>query len=478
MKPILKLFWNCSLYLGLLQCESVYARAYTIGLVDGYSSWSLAPGIARELSPESEITWILIQTHPYSEDQERFVSTFPNSIRIKMAPMEGGMTVQEVADYLRARNIDAVWGGMDEGSSRSPALNEILGMRDNPARSVDLRRDKDKLDIAAGEWAIPKIGLGQGIDEYDWLKAQGANEFVLKFTHGVNGTGMRFGQLGTRENFERWLENLGPRKSYILNRNDKSLIMPRIRGRKFFANTYTFEGKTVLTAVSEYFMIELDDQVYYFLDGYLDLDSDEALAMKKIIDQTYPKFEIVHGMAHPEFVQDETTGEFYYIEMNARVVGVGAPAVERKVYGYSHLDLHLLSLLDPDRLRALMAKGLRRENSAFIAIPTLSSKAKYNRAKVGKFLRASSAMPVEEQYKLPFNTDLIPTPDQAPVAGAFYFAGDKESVRASVSSFYQHLQDGAFFDSDCSSSFLRPGFESELKKGMAEAFSKIQWSKF
>jgi biotin carboxylase len=126
------------------------------------------------------------------------------------------------------------------------------------------------------------------------------------------------------------------------------------------------------TALSRYHRIHWGEKGLYFINTFLSLTTPEAVELRQIAKSINDSQGHHNGMSHLEFIVEESTGRIYLLENNARVAGAGVPMLERAVYGISQLDLNILRVLDPERLKIELAKLPRERltNGLMFVIPS------------------------------------------------------------------------------------------------------------
>jgi hypothetical protein len=389
---------------------SASARTITLACVDCYSSSSFYALRAAELAPPGvQVRWIFLQTHDYEPAYQGHIRSFPEGTVFKRIQ---GESDAELAAYLIDQKVEGVIGGMDEGTYHANAINaEIrklkgVGFEDDAADTRHLRRSKLPMGEAAGDYGIPAHVLTHVDSAMEWIDRLPQQEIVVKYNSGAAGFKMDFlskaDPIALRARLQ---ERLDGNTTGAFGKPDLLLIQPRLRGREFFINTYSFNGVTYLTGLSEYFRIVWGDKSLYFVNTFLALDSEEAQAMAPIAAEINLRLGKRNGPAHIEFLLEQGTGRWYLIENNVRVAGAGVPELERAVYGTSHLDLHLLRFLDPARLaRELAATPRSRVQSAAMFIVPSPYAGELTGEGIGKIESLPS------YFHLPFNYRMQPGP--------------------------------------------------------------------
>lgn len=117
---------------------------------------------------------------------------------------------------------------------------------------------------------------------------------------------------------ELWglLNQLGDRQSYFL-------LERYVPGDVFHVDSVVWDGKVAFANVSKYGRPPMN--VYQeggvFVTRNLSNNSDDAKALKKLNTQVIKALGMEHGAAHAEFIKGHDDGQFYFLEVAARVGG-------------------------------------------------------------------------------------------------------------------------------------------------------------
>lgn len=475
----------------LVASPLVFAEEVVIGCVDCRSSMSLVDPIFRELFPGKTPKWIFIQAQTdYSRADYRQLDAFPSErvlMKLKLRPLEGGISDQEAAKILRANGVQYVLPGTDSGANRTPNLNRILGFQDNSPETAPLRLQKGEGVKVAGEYAIPTHKLKSVEAALKWIdaiKAQGYDEIFVKPDVGLFGINAQSVKISDRASLKRNL-------SELLGSGDTFLIQPKIVGRKFFSNTYTSEGVTRVVSAAEYFQIENKGKPNYFVDGMLSLESAEVKGMQKAADFLMPAYGIEIGMGHPEFILCEKTGRLYLLEMNGRVGGSGLPALDRAVYGINQIQLHLLRLFDRARFEKEFSAFPRpRLRSGFLMLLSSPGEGVWNAKALSEIQAHPSYLLAGPQYEIFPGTRVKHTTSMEKAEGPFFFVGTRDQVRDGILRVVDLYESGALIDhtrvindGGVTKTLICPdllvdGRRTEFTQAKRNALSTIDWRKF
>lgn len=349
-----------------LGSSSLFAREVTLACVDCYSSASFYPQVAQEMVPEAKVKWIFIQTHDYDPAYEAHRAAFPPGTIFKRLD---GNTVE----FLRQEKVHAVLGGMDKGTYEAIALTNALGMTNIPDPFREMIRRKDLQATAARQWGIPTHKI-TNVDEAMAFAAKLYQEgVVLKYNAGAAGYEMEFiSRSDTTYLRQRLEERLASIKPGPFGEVDSLILQPHIIGREYFLNSVLVDSHFYPTALSQYYRIHWAEKGLYFINTFLSLTTPQAVELRLIAEAINELQGHRDGLSHLEFIIEESTGKVYLLENNARVAGAGVPMLERAVYGISQLDLNILRVLAPERLKAELAKLPRERltNGLMFVIPS------------------------------------------------------------------------------------------------------------
>lgn len=445
-----KIYVGLVLFWGLGGTVS-FAAPIRIACIDCYSSASLYPAVATRIAPGTNIEWILVQTHPYSDGQRQYLYGFPAGSRhLKYDSREKGWLDQVERD-LKNLGVTGLLEGMDEGSYQAPLICERMGFPTNSVEMRGARKHKDEQMEIAGKFGIPTLALSDVDKAIRWINTFPHEELVVKFNDGVSGIGMKDFSKSDPDLRAKLQAMLDGPKMGPFGKEDFFIVQPRIRGRKFFINTYSFEGRSVVTGLSEYNMIEANGTTLYFLDAFLGLDSKEARILEPAANWINERMQVVRGPAHVEFILDDATGQIFLLENNVRIAGAGVPAMETRVYGIGQLELHLLSILDPARLRVEMAKYPRgRSVGGMIVVLPNAHAGHLLTSGVREVESLSTYYSPGPQYRIKPESRVAMTVDQN-TATLMHFVGPREALQADVARLVKMVREERFVKPDLES---------------------------
>jgi len=232
-------------------------------------------------------------------------------------------------DYIRAitnvagsRKVDRVVG-LDEFDVITGALaREHLQLPGD--NSSYLRRFRDKLTMrnlacAAGIPCPEYTGVFNR-DDVDAFLERVPTPWVIKPRNEVSAFGIR--RCETREEVWAVINELDRRNTWR-DHPSQFLIEQFIEGRVFHVDSVVRDGKVVAAGVSQYgrtpFSISHHGGV--FTSSIVSYKSKERKELEKLNAQLLSAFSYERGVSHAEFIQSESDGSFYMLEVAARVGG-------------------------------------------------------------------------------------------------------------------------------------------------------------
>ncbi|MEZ4752500.1 MAG: hypothetical protein R3B54_18275 [Bdellovibrionota bacterium] len=455
------------------------AKHWVFACVDCYSSASLyAAEIKHCLLPGDTVEWILIKTHERHASHEATLRAFPSdSLRLEWPGGEAA-TKRPVLETLKAKNVDHIFGGMDDGQYYASELNADLKFRDNPVASRDLRRKKLDMSLAT-EYGIPTHDFRDIPSALLFVDSFPQEEVTIKFNAGAGAVGLEFVSKKDREHLiQKLTERLHGDRTGFTQKEDDLVLQPRILGREFFADTFTWNGKTYLTGLWEYYKVQLGPYLIYFVDRALELDSEMGLEIGPIVSQINHDLELINGPGHIELFRETATGRWYLVENNARVVGGGIPSAEKKIWGISHLELYLLSIVDPKRLERELATFPRKKklDAANLIVPT-PIYGTLNPDSMRTLRRLGTHISFGPQFDPQDRKPVKPTHNLMTSAFMMSFAGRTADIKGDLETALGLLTSGKLIDpapapTGCAESIVA---ESVLFESLRSRFETVVW---
>lgn len=247
-------------------------------------------------------------------------------------------------DYLRAvvsiaaeQKVDHVVG-MDEFDVLPAArAREYLQIFKGMSRSHALRF-RDKLTMrniaSASGIACPEYIGTFNKDEIDEYLDRIPAPWIVKPRTEVSAFGIR--KCETRERVWEVLHELDQRNTWR-DHPSKFQLERFIEGRVFHVDSVIRNGRIVASGVSEYGMTPFDvaHSGGVFTTAIMDYKSAERKELETLNKTLLKAFKHDKGVAHAEFLQSAETGEFFLLEVAARVGGAYIANVVEHACGFN-----------------------------------------------------------------------------------------------------------------------------------------------
>ena len=355
----------------------------TLVCVDCYGTSSFFPQVARLLFPHKKIRWIHIQTE--IEIQANYSPSFDGSRHeyaevLKCDPADV-KCMSDLLEHLKKQpNLLRVIGGLETGAVQADWFNKGLGLPGNDPNTSDDRREKEAMQVALGDFAIPTLLSGDKEEILAFVKKLNVKEIVIKPNASSGAEMVQF--ISTRDPEALWAAVqgcLGKTDNYG-HLIDKVVVQPAIKGPEYVVNTIAVDGKVTITAIWRYEKFRLPNgKLIYFVDRPGDLNGDLARELAPLATLVHHRLGNMNGPGHGEFVKDEATGKWFLFEQAARVGGAGMSMVDAEVWGTSHLHLFLMAIIDPERFAreiALFPRTKIKDAAVFTLIARKAGKFK------------------------------------------------------------------------------------------------------
>lgn len=259
--------------------------------------------------------------------------------QVKTVPNEA-----TIDDYVRAiTNIAGTQPitrvvGLDEFDVLTAArAREHLQIDGGMTTSFALRfRDKLQMRRLAADVGIPCpefVGIFNQDEINEYLDRVPA-PWIVKPRTEVSAFGIR--KCETKEQVWQVLNELDNRHTWR-DHPSQFLIERFVEGRVFHVDSVVENGKIVVAGVSAYGKppMTVSHQGGVFTTAILPYRSKERKELEKLNKQLLQGFEYERGVAHAEFLQSSETGEFYLLEVAARVGGAYIANVLEQACGFS-----------------------------------------------------------------------------------------------------------------------------------------------
>ena len=248
-----------------------------------------------------------------------------------------------IEDYVRAitnlaggESIDRIVG-LDEfdvlTAARAREHLQLGGMTGSHALRF---RDKLTMRNIAGESGVPcpKFTAAFNPNEINRFLEKTPAPWIVKPRTEVNAFGIR--KCESAEQVWQTLSELDSRHNWR-DHPSQYLIEEFIEGKVYHVDSVVAGGKVVASGVSVYGTTPFKVSHYggVFTTSIVPYKSKERKELEKLNKKLLKAFKYESGIAHAEFLQSDATGEFYLIEVAARVGGAYIANVLEQACGFS-----------------------------------------------------------------------------------------------------------------------------------------------
>jgi biotin carboxylase len=221
-----------------------------------------------------------------------------------------------VSYAARSRKIDRIVALDEFDLENVAAIREHLRLPGMGLTTVHYFRDKLAMRLRAREAGIlvPEFVHVLNHDNLCEFMNRVPGPWLLKPRAQASGIGMK--KINSSEELWPWLEQLGDNQSqYLLERF--------IPGRVFHVDGIVSEKSVLFAEAHAYGMPPLDVSHHggIFTTRTLPRDSGDALEIKEIHKELVEALGLMRGVTHTEFLKSQADGQFYFLEIAARIGG-------------------------------------------------------------------------------------------------------------------------------------------------------------
>lgn len=258
-----------------------------------------------------------VKTVPNEATTEDYVRAVTNVAGTQPITRVVGLDEFDVLTAAKAREHLNVGGGMT--GSFALRFRDKLRMR-NLAKTVD---------IPCPEFA----GIFNRAEIDDYLESVPA-PWIVKPRTEVSAFGIR--KCETKNQVWQVLNELDARNTWR-DHPSMFLIERFIEGKVFHVDSVVADGKIIASGVSEYGAppMRVSHEGGVFTTAILPYKSKERKELEKLNKDLLKGFEYEQGVSHAEFLQSAETGEFYLLEVAARVGGAYIANVLEQACGFN-----------------------------------------------------------------------------------------------------------------------------------------------
>jgi biotin carboxylase len=243
------------------------------------------------------------------------VTVLPNDADAELFLYGGGQVARHV-------HVDRVVALEEFDVVNAALLREHLQL--SGMHSTSARTFRDKLAMrerarAAGI-LVPDFVHVLNYDRLRDFMARTPAPWVLKPRSDVSAIGIR--KLHESEQVWRTIDLLDAREA-LSERSPAHLLERYVAGEVFHVDSLVEGGEVTFAAVSRYGRPPMDvaHQGGVFVSRTLEYDTEERAQLTDLNRRLLAALGLEHGASHAEFIRSAETGEFYFLEVAARVGG-------------------------------------------------------------------------------------------------------------------------------------------------------------
>jgi biotin carboxylase len=244
--------------------------------------------------------------------------------------------VRAVTNVAGSRKIDRIVG-IDEfdvlTAAKAREHLQIEGMNNSYALRFRDKLRMRRMANAAGI-ACPEFVGAFNPEEINAYLETVPVPWIIKPRTEVNAFGIR--KCETKEQVWQTLSEIDARHTWR-DHPSQFLIERFVEGRVFHVDSVVEDGKVQAAGVSQYGTtpMKVSHQGGVFTTSIVAYNSKERRELERLNRKLLKSFDYERGVAHAEFLQCAETGEFYLLEVAARVGGAYIANVLEQAAGFS-----------------------------------------------------------------------------------------------------------------------------------------------
>ncbi len=245
---------------------------------------------------------------------------WPREILDDLVTMPGNLTKEQILNTVtwlaRSRSFDRITA-LDEFDMEVVAhLREHMRIPGMGTSAVAFYRDKLAMRVAARDagFPVPRFARVLYYPELAQYMETVPGPWLLKPRAEASALGIR--RIEEPEQLWRAVDELGDRQSNFL-------LEEFVPGDIFHVDSILSHGRVVFSSAHQYGKppLQLMQQGGVFTTRTVDRDSPEWRALTGINARLAPALGMRSGVTHAEFIRSQADGQFYFLEIAARVGG-------------------------------------------------------------------------------------------------------------------------------------------------------------
>jgi len=248
------------------------------------------------------------------------VANWPREALEDLATMPENLSRERILNTVswmaRGRKFDAVVA-LDEFDLEVAAeIREHWRLAGMGVTTTAFYRDKLAMRTAARQegFRVPEFCRVLNYDDIRAYMAGVRAPWLLKPRTSASALGIR--KIGDAEHLWRTLDELGDRQSHFV-------LEQFVPGEIFHVDSIVSEGKVVFSAAHQYGRppMQVMHEGGVFTTRTVDRASHDAKELTRFNARLAPAFGLRDGVTHAEYIKAHADGEFYFLEIAARVGG-------------------------------------------------------------------------------------------------------------------------------------------------------------
>lgn len=230
--------------------------------------------------------------------------------------------IQAVNQLARQQKLDRLVALEEYDVINAALIREHLCMPGMSSTTARVFRDKLSMRVKAQETGIrvPEFVHALNYEDIGTYMNRVSPPWVLKPRSDVSAIGIK--KLSNSEQVWRAIEELDARER-LHERSPYHLLEQFIAGDVYHVDSLVASGEVRFAGVSRYGRppMNVAHEGGVFLSATVEYDADDRKALLAINRQLLIGLGLMHGAAHAEFIKRDADGNFYFLEVAARVGG-------------------------------------------------------------------------------------------------------------------------------------------------------------